>query len=135
MNSTFNNTMGNNTIHDLTLLQLQQQAQQLIQQNTILAAQLQLTRSQSLYNQPAQQQVPTATTVNNIPSKPPAQRSLSDLYYPTSQQTLHQQQRSMPPTTPPGLCTSPTTTLQQQQQKPLHHQSASILAQLPQPPC
>ena len=40
----------------------------------------------------------------------------------------------MPPTTPPGLCTSPTSTLQQQQ-KPLHHQSASVLAQLPQPPC
>jgi len=125
MNSTFN-TMGNNTMHDLTLMQLQQQAQQLIQQNTILAAQLQLTRSQSMYNQPPQQI--QAAQQPSIPSKQPAQRSLSELYYPTSP-SLHQQQqqqRSMPPTTPPGLCTSAVT-----QQK----SQSSILAQLPQAPC
>lgn len=59
-------------------------------------------------------------------NKQPAQRSLSDVYHPTSQPL---QQKSMPPVTPPGL-TTPILPVQHQQP-----QSPTVLAQLPQPPC
>lgn len=88
------------------------QTQQLIQQqNVYLAAQLQLTRSQSLHNQ--------QSSVSNMTSKMPAHRSLSDV-------TPYQFTSNQPSVrTPPGL-TPPT----------LSYQSAdSLLAQLPQSPC
>lgn len=106
-------------MHELTTFyQLQQQAQELLQQsqNKILAAQMQLTRSQSIHNQSSIAAIKTSTT------KQPAQRSLSDIsaYYHTSNQREYAPTRS-----PPGFNTPI--------QKPVAPQL--ILAQLPQTPC
>lgn len=85
-------------------------------QNKILAAQVQLSRSQSMHNQ-------TTLLQMNPVSKQPAQRSLSDVsaYYHTSNQ-----RESMPTRSPPGLTTP--------MQKPMP-QTQLLLAQLPQAPC
>lgn len=81
-----------------------------------MAAQIQLNRSQSMHNQP--------TPSSSIPTKQPAQRSLSDLsmYY-------SKEQGSMPATrSPPGLNNTSVN-------KCYGQSSSLILAKLPQTPC